>query len=89
MYITDVLWDIIKEYQLDWKKTHSGKFIKVMHELEYIFDLHCLPPKAPYLTLHKITGYFHNSYLKSDPISHKLPDLPQIFYYFFKDIFIN
>ena len=72
MYITDVLWDIIKEYQLNWKKTHSGKFIKVMHELEYIFDLHCLPPKAPYLTVHKITGYFHNSYLN------KLPDLPQV-----------
>ena len=72
MYLPDVLWDIIKEYLFNWKKTHENKFIKVTHELEYVFDFHCLPPKAPYLNVHRITGYFHNSYFNNTPTSREI-----------------
>jgi hypothetical protein len=63
MYLPDELWDIIKEYQLNWKKTHKEKFINVKNELENIFGYYCCGKKAPWLSVHKITGYFHFCYL--------------------------
>ena len=65
MYLPNELWNIVKEYQLDWKKTHKKSFVKVTYELKYIFDYYCCSPTArecPRFTVHKITGYFQNCY---------------------------
>lgn len=62
MYLPDVLWDIIKEYQLNWKPSHEKKFSRVTNELIYIFDYLCCYRGCTFHTVHKITGYFHKCY---------------------------
>ena len=62
MYLPDVLWDIIKEYQLNWKRSHKKKFSRVTNELIYIFDYLCCYRGCTRHTVHKITGYFHKCY---------------------------
>ena len=53
--LPDELWDIVKSYQLNWKKTHSKSLSKVVFELDYLYVWHC-GDKFPGVC------YFQNSY---------------------------
>jgi hypothetical protein len=63
MYLPDELWNIVKEYQFNWKRTHKKNFFKIIYELEYLFFWHVdIDYGAPGLSVHNITGYFHKCY---------------------------
>ena len=64
--LPDELWNIIKDYQLDWKKKHKKNLFKVTYEINYLYDWHCCETEGPYLP-HEVDSevcghYFHHCY---------------------------
>lgn len=62
MYLPDDIWNIVKEYQINWKLAHKKKLDILMTELRDSFDHLCCYRDAPCLTVHKITGHFHKCF---------------------------
>jgi len=72
MYLPDDIWNIVKEYQINWKLAHKKKLDILMTELRDSFDHLCCNRDSPGLTVHKITGHFHKCYFACLKIKYKL-----------------